>query len=51
MTSSLRRIAACACAAAAVVLAPAAANAQLPSDESIRVIDTPHFRVHYAPGM
>ena len=51
MTSSLRRIAACACAAAAVVLTPAAANAQLPSDESIRVIDTPHFRVHYAPGM
>ena len=51
MTSSLRRIAACACATAAAVLAPAAARAQLPSDEQIRVIDTPHFRVHYAPGL
>jgi hypothetical protein len=50
MTPSLRRIAACACATAAI-LAPNAARAQIPSDEPIRVIDTPHFRVHYAPGL
>ncbi|SOD03023.1 WD40-like Beta Propeller Repeat [bacterium JGI 053] len=51
MTSSLRRIAACAFAGAAAALAPAAAHAQIPSDEQIRVIDTPHFRVHYTPGL
>ena len=50
MTSFLRRAAAWA-AVAAAVLAPGAARAQIPSDEPIRVIDTPHFRVHYAPGM
>lgn len=40
-----------AAAAAALVLAPTAARAQIPSDVALRVIDTPHFRVHYAPGL
>jgi hypothetical protein len=40
-----------ACAAAALVLAPAAARAQIPADAHWRVIDTPHFRVHYTPEL
>ncbi|MFL5537418.1 MAG: hypothetical protein ACJ8J0_00405 [Longimicrobiaceae bacterium] len=33
------------------MLAPGIARAQIPSDVAWRVIDTPHFRVHYAPGL
>ncbi|MFL5382059.1 MAG: hypothetical protein ACJ8GN_06055 [Longimicrobiaceae bacterium] len=51
MTSLLRRAAMCTVAAAALALAPTVARAQIPSDVSWRVIDTPHFRVHYAPGL
>jgi len=50
MTSSFLRRAGWA-AVAAAVLAPGAAWAQIPSDEQWRVIDTPHFRMHYAPGL
>jgi len=50
MTSFLRGAAAWA-AVAAAVFAPAIARAQIPSDEPWRVIDTPHFRMHYAPGL
>src|SRR5215218_599443 len=50
MTSFLRRVAAWAIVAAAVV-APGAARAQIPSDEPWRTIDTPHFHVHFTPGM
>jgi hypothetical protein len=50
MTSFFRRAAAWA-AVAAAVLAPGIARAQIPSDAQWRVIDTPHFRVHYTPGL
>jgi len=36
---------------AAALLAPAAARAQIPPDARWRVIPTPHFRVHYTPGL
>jgi len=52
MIPIVRRLAAyAAVSVAALVLAPAIARAQIPSDAAWRVIDTPHFRVHYTPGM
>ncbi|HVG44319.1 MAG TPA: hypothetical protein VM890_06290, partial [Longimicrobium sp.] len=51
MTSFIRRAAVFGAVVAAAVLAPGVVRAQIPSDEHFRVIDTPHFRVHYAPGM
>ncbi|HYH83153.1 MAG TPA: hypothetical protein VEX86_25380 [Longimicrobium sp.] len=55
MTSSFRRLTARTLAplalAAAALLAPAAARAQIPADARWSVIPTPHFRVHYTPGL
>jgi Tol biopolymer transport system component len=46
--TGLRRAAA---ALAALVLAPAAVRAQIPADAHFTTVTTPHFRVHYAPGL
>src|SRR5688572_33037685 len=54
MTSSFRRLTArtlAPLALAAALLAPAAAPARIPADARWSVIPTPHFRVHYTPGL
>ncbi|HEU4558900.1 MAG TPA: hypothetical protein VFS20_13665, partial [Longimicrobium sp.] len=50
MTSSFRRLAVLALAAAAL-LGPAAARGQIPADARWSVIPTQHFRVHFTPGL